>query len=75
MKLRDWRSPIEGLDLGPAYGHVPGRGGVLAVAGMPPRVPEGMGHTHGQREAHKERERAKRRELARARYAAKAAAG
>ena len=60
MRLRDWRSPLHGLDLGPAYGRGHGRGGVLAVAGIPPKVPAGLGHTHGEWERHKERERARR---------------
>ena len=61
MRIRDWRSPMQGLDLGPAYGKAPGsRGGVLATAGIPPKVPAGLGHTKGQWEKHKERERAKR---------------
>ena len=75
MRLRDWRSPIEGLDMGRCQAIHGGRGGVMATEGQPPKVPAGLGHTHGQWEAHKER-LARKRRLDRERYAAaKAAAG
>lgn len=57
MRLRDWRSPIEGLDMGPQPAAGSTRSGVMATHGIPPKGLEGFGHTHG--EAHKERERAK----------------
>lgn len=50
MIVRTGNAPDRHVDVGPAYGHVPGhRGGVAITLGIPPdrKALEGIHHSHG----------------------------